>query len=206
MGEPDTSEFWMARACFVLSMALFSGMLLYWALKTESHFRTRLIACCLSGAAVLFVLPESLRWVNNRDRAFLNKKGSSPSQQRYSGETMLKMFVPGLGQRPEAIGQSNIFRWIPVNMNQVDTTTGKITKSTMFLFLVFQQDVDDTAFTFTVKTSVNPEPEWKFQDHGPRSCLVTIEDMPTGTLEVVLQKPPIATQPSPTPNKRASPP
>lgn len=60
-------EFRLARRCFWLSSVLLGGMAIVWHVQTGHSLLWRVVVSGLIGAAILILLPESLRWVARRE-------------------------------------------------------------------------------------------------------------------------------------------
>jgi hypothetical protein len=68
MGEAGPTEFWVARSCFVASMLMLGAITVIWDLKTDWPVLWRTVVTCSVGLAVFLILPESIRYVNRRQK------------------------------------------------------------------------------------------------------------------------------------------
>jgi hypothetical protein len=106
----------------------------------------------LSVIAVLFVWAAIATWHASKPSG----RGGKPI---YTGETKLRLFYPGDGRQPRAVGQSNIYRWLPIRVGGKPEGAKKSDPDVAVLwivFVVFSEDVDPSTWTFVLSSDVNP--------------------------------------------------
>src|SRR5437870_1705031 len=84
----------------------------------------------LSIIALLFVWAAAATWQ-------ASKSNNPTAKPFYNGETKLRMFYPGDGRQPRAVGQANIFRWFPVRVGGKAEGAKKSDPEVAVLWIVF---------------------------------------------------------------------
>lgn len=80
-------DFTLARVLIVAAVALPSLIFFYWLVVTNAPFGLRLVVAMLMGTVLLVVLPQALRWIDNKEAFAHSEAISGPyrlSPERWS--------------------------------------------------------------------------------------------------------------------------
>lgn len=86
----DQPPYLAIRACFIASAALSLFVVAYWATKSDEPQWLRVALSLIAGATVMVVIPETLRWLSEREGRGVGVVSGVPTSLEHEGPTLLE--------------------------------------------------------------------------------------------------------------------